>query len=100
MIGRYRCYRRDMLNDPEYTAWLATVPPEFTQDTIWRMSAYRFSMFLMTKSQDDVAFVIRCRETRTLADQLLDAVGGSVRISRTATAVRAAVSVRISTSIR
>jgi len=65
-----------MLNDPEYTAWLRTVPPEFTEDTMWRMSGYRYSLFLMTKSQDDVAFIIRCQETRSLADQLLDAVSG------------------------
>lgn len=65
-----------MLNDPEYSAWLRTVPPDFTEDTMWRMAAYRYSMFLMTKSQDDVALIIRCRETRALANQLLIAVGG------------------------
>jgi four helix bundle protein len=65
-----------MFNDPEYIAWLATVPPEITQDTMWRMTGYRLAMFLLTKSQDDVALIIRCRETRTFADQLLDAVGG------------------------
>jgi hypothetical protein len=65
-----------MLNDPEYIAWLRTVPNDFTADPLWRMSAYRFSMFLMTKSQDDLAFILRCQETRALGDQLLRAVGG------------------------
>ena len=65
-----------MLNDPEYIEWLRTVPAEITEDTLWRMTAYRYAMFVLTKSQDDVALIIRCRETRTFADQLLDAVGG------------------------
>jgi four helix bundle protein len=65
-----------MVDNPEYSAWLASVPPEITEDTLWRMTAYRFAMFLLTKSQDDIALVLRCRETRTLADQLLDAVSG------------------------
>ena len=65
-----------MLNNPEYVEWLRTVPAEITEDTLWRMTAYRYAMFLLTKSQDDVALIIRCRETRTFADQLLDAVGG------------------------
>ena len=65
-----------MLTDPEYIAWLRTVPTDFTADPLWRMSAYRFSLFLMTKSQDDLAFILRCQETRALADQLLRAIGG------------------------
>ena len=65
-----------MLNDPEYIAWLRTVPTDFTADPLWRMSAYRYSLFLMTKSQDDLAFVLRCQETRALADQLIRAIGG------------------------
>ena len=65
-----------MLNDPEYIAWTKTVPADFTADTLWRMSAYRFSLFLMTKAQDDVDLITGCRQTRALADQLLRAVGG------------------------
>ena len=64
-----------MINDPEYEHWLRTVPAEFTQDTLWRMTAYRYALFAMSRAQADVQFFERCRETRPHIDQLLRAVG-------------------------
>jgi len=65
-----------MTDDQEFDAWLRSVPPEITTDTIWRMSAYRFSLFLAFMAQKDLKSVLAHRETRALADQLLRAVGG------------------------
>ena len=64
-----------MIHDPEYDAWLRTVPPDITDDTLWRMSAYRFALYAMSRAQADVAPLTRCRETRPHIDQLLRAVG-------------------------
>jgi len=64
-----------MINDREYERWLRTVPAEITQDTLWRMTAYRYALFAMSRAQADVSFFERCRETRPHIDQLLRAVG-------------------------
>jgi len=64
-----------MINDREYERWLRTVPAEITQDTLWRMTAYRDALFAMSRAQADVSFFERCRETRPHIDQLLRAVG-------------------------
>jgi four helix bundle protein len=64
-----------MINDPDYDAWLKTVPPDITEDTLWRMTAYRYALFAMSKAQADVPLFERCRETRPHIDQLLRAVG-------------------------
>ena len=64
-----------MIRDPEYEAWLRTVPADITDDTLWRMTAYRYALYAMSRAQVDVAALTRCRETRPLTDQLLRAVG-------------------------
>jgi four helix bundle protein len=63
-----------MIDDPEYERWLRTVPPEITQDTLWRMTAYRYALYAMSRAQADVPLFERCRETRPHIDQLLRAV--------------------------
>jgi len=64
-----------MIRDPEYEAWLKSVPPDITEDTLWRMAAYRYALYAMWKAQADVAALSSCRETRPHIDQLLRAVG-------------------------
>jgi len=64
-----------MINDPEYERWLRTVPAEITQDTLWRMTAYRYALYAMSRAQADVPFFEQCRATRPHVDQLLPAVG-------------------------
>ena len=64
-----------MIRDPEYEAWHATVPADITQDTLWRMTAYRYALYAMSQAQKDVAAFNQCRETRPHIDQLLRAVG-------------------------
>jgi four helix bundle protein len=63
-----------MIRDPEYDAWLRTVPADITDDPLWRMSAYRFALYAMSRAQFDVEALTRCRQTRPLIDQLLRAV--------------------------
>ena len=65
-----------MTVNEEFDAWVRTVPAEITTDTIWRTPAYRFSLYLSFQAQADLPRIVRCRETRALADQLLRAVGG------------------------
>ena len=64
-----------MIRDPEYERWVRTVPPDITDDTLWRMAAYRYALYAMWKAQEDLPLLARCRETRPLIDQLLRAVG-------------------------
>jgi four helix bundle protein len=64
-----------MTDDIEYDAWVRTVPPEITTDTIWRTPAYRFALYMMSRAQQDVRLMSRHRTTRPHIDQLLRAVG-------------------------
>ena len=64
-----------MAPDNEYERWVLTVPPEITTDTIWRTPAYRFSLYAMSRAQEDVRLIVARWDTRALADQLLRAVG-------------------------
>ena len=64
-----------MIRDREYERWLRTVPTDITEDTLWRMSAYRYALYAMVTAQADIPRLARCRETRPHIDQLLRAVG-------------------------
>ena len=59
-----------MIRDPEYERWVRTVPPDITDDTLWRMAAYRYALYAMWKAQEDLPLLARCRETRPHIDQL------------------------------
>jgi four helix bundle protein len=58
-----------------YDEWLASVPPEFTQDPLWRMQVYRLAVFASDLAWQDVSKLIKDRRTVSLADQLFRAVG-------------------------
>jgi len=64
-----------MIDDPEYEAWLRTVPPDITNDPLWRMSAYRYALYAMSRAEADLPLLTRRPETRPHVDQLLRAVG-------------------------
>jgi four helix bundle protein len=85
-----------MIRDPEYELWLKGVHEDIKADTLWRMSAYRFSLYAMSRAQADVKYFARCRETRGLIDQLLRAVGGISANLEEGTVGRAAASGRTS----
>lgn len=65
-----------MIRDPHYEAWLATVPADITQDTLWQLTAYRYALYAMRLAQSDIPAFNACRETRPHIDQLLRAVAG------------------------
>jgi four helix bundle protein len=58
-----------------YDEWLASVPPEFTQDPLWRMQVYRLAVFASDLAWQDVSRLIKDRRTVSVADQLYRAVG-------------------------
>lgn len=58
-----------------YPEWEQTVPREITDDSLWKMTAYRLALFLSDICWQDVAIVLRHRQLYELADQLYRAVG-------------------------
>ncbi len=59
----------------DYNDWLASVPPEFTGDPLWRMEVYRLAVFVGDLVWLDVSRLIQDKRTVSLADQLYRAVG-------------------------
>lgn len=59
----------------KYTEWLSTVPQTLKDDAVWRLSAYRYALFLSDLCWKDVTKLIRDKRTFDLASQLYDAVG-------------------------
>src|SRR3954447_345185 len=76
-------------------AWAsANVPQEMRDDPIWRLPAYRYALYLADLVQQDVPKIRANFKTRSLTDQLVDAVASiSANIaegySRTSAAERA-----------
>jgi four helix bundle protein len=64
--------RFDVMN---YQQWLATVPPEFTNDSLWRMEVYRLALFVGDVAWIDVTKLMQDRRTLDLAGQLYRAAG-------------------------
>jgi four helix bundle protein len=58
-----------------FVEWEKTVPETFTSDTLWKMKAYRYSLYLSDLSWQDVSELIKDKRTTALADQLYRAVG-------------------------
>jgi len=58
-----------------FDEWLASVPPELTQDPLWRMEVYRLAVFAGDLAWQDVSRLIKDRRTVRVADQLYRAVG-------------------------
>jgi four helix bundle protein len=58
-----------------YEEWLASVPPEFTKDPLWRMEVYRLAVFAGDLAWHDVSKLIQDKRTVSLADQLYRSVG-------------------------
>ncbi|PWU16160.1 MAG: four helix bundle protein [Verrucomicrobia bacterium] len=55
--------------------WLKAVPNEITGDSIWKMEAYRLSLFLADLAWHDATKLMRDRRTLDSAGQLYRAVG-------------------------
>jgi four helix bundle protein len=59
----------------DYESWERTVPQEITQDVLWRVQAYRLSLFVVDLAWHDVTKLMRDRRTHDLASQLYRAAG-------------------------
>ncbi|MBM4467065.1 MAG: four helix bundle protein [Chloroflexi bacterium] len=58
-----------------FEEWLATVPPELTNDPLWRMEVYRLAVFAGDLAWRDVCKLAQDKCTVSLSDQLYRAVG-------------------------
>jgi four helix bundle protein len=59
----------------EYEKWLASVPPDLSSDSIWRLEVYRLSLYAGDLVWQDASKLVRDRRTTRLAGQLYRAVG-------------------------
>ena len=59
----------------KYVDWLKAVPVEITGDLLWKVEAYRLSLFLADLAWHDVTSLAKDRRTFGLSDQLYRAVG-------------------------
>ena len=58
-----------------YKEWEVVVPSSITNDVLWKVSAYRYSLFLGDIAWQDATRLMQDRRTIGLADQLYRAVG-------------------------
>ena len=58
-----------------YAEWLKTVPAALTEDSLWKMEAYRLALFAADLAWRDVTKLFQDKRTIELASQLYDAVG-------------------------
>ena len=58
-----------------YNEWLASVPPELTNDPLWRMEVYRLAVFAGDLAWHDVSKLVEDKRTISLSDQLYRAIG-------------------------
>jgi four helix bundle protein len=58
-----------------YNDWLASVPPELTNDPLWRMEVYRLAVFAGDLAWHDVSKLAGDKCTVGLSDQLYRAIG-------------------------
>jgi hypothetical protein len=58
-----------------YPDWLPTVPPAITGDPLWKLEAYRLSLFLSDIGWKDITKLVGDKRTMALSDQLYRAVG-------------------------
>lgn len=59
----------------EYEEWGKTVPQAITEDSLWKMKAYRLALYLADVGWDDVTQLAQDRRTTGLSDQLYRAIG-------------------------
>jgi four helix bundle protein len=58
-----------------YAEWVNNVPVSIRDDSLWKMTVYRLSLFACEIAWHDVTKLIRDKRTEALADQLYRAVG-------------------------
>lgn len=58
-----------------YNKWINSVPSEIKNNSLWKMEAYRLSLFLSDICWYDITKLMKDRRTIKLSDQLYRAVG-------------------------
>jgi len=58
-----------------YAAWEEAVPQAITDDSLWKMQAYRYALFLGDVCWQDVSKLVKDQRTFALSDQLYRATG-------------------------
>lgn len=58
-----------------YNKWINSVPSEIKDNSLWKMEAYRLSLFLSDIRWYDITKLMKDRRTIKLSDQLYRAVG-------------------------
>lgn len=58
-----------------FEEWVASVPPDLTNDPLWRMEVYRLALFVGDLAWRDLLTLSQDRRMIGLADQLYRAVG-------------------------
>ena len=53
-----------------YEEWERSVPGEIRADSLWKMKAYRLSLFISDLAWEDSGVLLREPRTRSIADQL------------------------------
>ena len=58
-----------------FSEWEKMVPESFTADTLWKMKAYQYALYLSDLSWQDVTVLMKDKRTIALANQLYRAIG-------------------------
>ncbi|MGD0349584.1 MAG: four helix bundle protein [Verrucomicrobiota bacterium] len=58
-----------------YEDWVKSVPKEITEDSLWKVEAYRLALFLADLGWHDVTKLMQDKRTIGLSDQLYRALG-------------------------
>ena len=61
--------------DMNYKDWGKAVPEDIKADSLWKMAAYRLSLFLSDLGWHDCTALVKDQRTRSLSDQLYRAIG-------------------------
>jgi four helix bundle protein len=54
--------------------WELTVPKNFTDDSLWKVTAYRLALYLSDLCWEDISVLLKDKRTVSIADQLYRAV--------------------------
>src|SRR5215210_6598923 len=58
-----------------YLEWQASVPEDISNDSLWKVAAYRLSLFAAEIGWQDVTKLVQDTRTRSLSDQLYRSLG-------------------------
>ena len=58
-----------------YDEWIKSVPSEITDDSLWKMEAYKLALFAADIGWQDVTKLMQDRRTQDLSNQLYRAIG-------------------------